>query len=119
MATDKATTIHPIGNLFADAVPPITGERFETLLQHGQVVIERIVSSSQPDPVEYRQSQDEWVVLLQGAADLIVNGEPVHLQAGQHLFIAAGTPHTVQGTSQGAIWLAVHMHGHPQPSATR
>jgi cupin 2 domain-containing protein len=97
-------------NLFADALPPAIGERFDTLLQHGSVVIERIVSSNQPDQVEYRQTQDEWVVLLQGEAELDIDGKPVPLQAGQHLFIAAGTPHTVKRTTQGAVWLAVHIH---------
>jgi cupin 2 domain-containing protein len=97
-------------NLFADALPPAIGERFDTLLAHGRVEIERIVSSSQPDQTEYRQTQDEWVVLLQGEAELVVEGRPVQLQAGQHLFIAAGTPHTVRRTSSGAMWLAVHIH---------
>lgn len=97
-------------SLFADALPPAIGERFDTLLQHGRVVIERIVSSSQPDQLEYRQSQDEWVVLLQGQAELVVDGQSVELQAGQHVFIAAGTPHTVKQTTQGAMWLAVHIH---------
>ncbi|MGC4062497.1 MAG: cupin domain-containing protein [Aquabacterium sp.] len=103
-------------NLFADALPPAIGERFDTLLQHGKVVIERIVSSSQPDQTEYQQSQDEWVVLLQGEAELIVDGQPVPLRAGQHLFIAAGTPHTVKRTSPGAMWLAVHIHPDTAPA---
>jgi cupin 2 domain-containing protein len=35
----------PTGNLFADAAPFSAGERFETLLSHKNLVIERIVSS--------------------------------------------------------------------------
>ena len=56
------------GNLYDDATPPATGERFESLLSHGRVVVERIVSSSAITPGESVQSQDEWVVLLQGEA---------------------------------------------------
>jgi len=98
------------GHLFADAMPPETGERFDTLLQHGRVVIERIVSSDQPDQTPYVQAQDEWVVLLQGEAQLRIDDKIVPLQTGQYLFIPAGTPHTVERTSHGAVWLAVHMH---------
>ena len=98
------------GNLFADALPPQEGERFETLLEHRNLVIERIVSSSAITPTEYVQPQDEWVVLLTGEAVLEVGGEDRALQAGDHLFLPAGMPHTVKRVSAGAIWLAVHLH---------
>lgn len=101
------------GNLLADAAPPPEGERFETLLQHKNLVIERIVSSAAITPSESRQSQDEWVVLVQGTADLQVDGEPVSLKSGDYLFLPAGVPHTVERVSQGALWLAVHLHGEP------
>jgi cupin 2 domain-containing protein len=98
------------GNLFADVAPPSAGERFETLLSHKNLVIERIVSSSATTPEEYVQPQDEWVVLVQGEAALRVAGESVELKAGDHLFLPANVPHTVEHVSQGAIWLAVHLH---------
>lgn len=99
-----------IRNLFADAQVPSTGERFDTLVQQGNVVIERIVSSSDIRPTEYVQVQDEWVILLTGEARLDVAGQPVSLKAGDHLFLPAHTPHTVTQVSAGAIWLAVHIH---------
>jgi cupin 2 domain-containing protein len=86
------------------------GERFETLLSHKNLVIERIVSSSDISPQEYVQPQDEWVLLLQGEATLRVAGESVELKSGDYLFLPAGTPHIVEHVSQGAIWLAVHFH---------
>jgi cupin 2 domain-containing protein len=98
------------GNLFADAAPPPAGERFETLLTHKNLVIERIVSSSAITPQEYVQRQDEWFVLLQGDATLKVAGESVELKSGDHLFLPANVPHTVARVSRGAIWLAVHLH---------
>ncbi len=101
-----------IHNLFTDARVPSTGERFDTLVQQGNVVIERIVSSSDITPTEYVQIQDEWVVLLTGEARLEVAGRPVSLKAGDHLFLPAHTPHTVTQVSQGATWLAVHIHPH-------
>lgn len=102
------------GNLFAQTDPPATGERFDTLLSHRHLVVERIVSSNDTQPTRYVQPQDEWVVLLQGSAELTVGSEAVSLQAGDYLFIAAGTPHTVERTSAGALWLAVHLHAESQ-----
>lgn len=108
-----------IGNLFADAAPPLEGERFETVLSQGNLVLERIVSSAAIVPRESVQSQDEWVVLLQGEAVLDVAGESVVLATGDHLFLPAGTPHTVERVSQGAIWLAVHVHSEQTPLGGR
>ncbi|GAB3386858.1 cupin domain-containing protein [Lysobacter fragariae] len=99
------------GNLFADASAPAQGERFETLLSHRNLVIERILTSGTPGQDEYVQAQDEWVVLLQGDAVLEVDGASVQLQSGDYLFLAAGVPHKMLGASQGALWLAVHLHG--------
>lgn len=101
------------GNLYADGTPPAVGERFDTLLAHRQLVIERIVSSARITPGEYVQAQDEWVVLLQGEATLNVAGTPLTLSSGDHVFLPAGTPHTVHQVSEGAMWLAVHLHPDP------
>jgi cupin 2 domain-containing protein len=100
-----------MGNLYEDALPPATGERFDTLLSHRGLVIERIVSTSKIELQEYVQEQDEWVVLLTGEAMLEVAGRKVPLRAGDYLFLPALTPHTVQRVSDGALWLAVHLHG--------
>ena len=106
------------GNLFADAAPPEEGERFETILSHRNLVIERITSSAALTLREYVQTQDEWVVLVRGEAQLRVAGEPVVLEAGDHLFLPAGMPHTVECVSDGAIWLAVHLHTEPADEPT-
>lgn len=100
-------------NLFSDAAPPAVGERFDTILSHRNLVIERIVSSSNSAPQEYVQAQDEWVVLLQGEALLQLGDTPVPLKAGDHLFLPAGQPHTVLRSSEGAMWLAVHLYPEP------
>ncbi|UUD62516.1 cupin domain-containing protein [Pseudomonas seleniipraecipitans] len=100
----------PVANLFHDSQPPVQGERFETLLSHRDLVIERIVSSSRIESVDYVQEQDEWVLLARGEARMTVAGEAIELTAGDHLFLAAGTPHRVERTSEGALWLAIHLH---------
>ena len=98
------------GNLFADAMPPAEGERFETLLQHRNLIVERILSSAAITPSEYVQTQDEWVLLAHGEAEMLVDGESVVLAAGDYLFLPAGMPHTVMRVSESAIWLAVHLY---------
>jgi cupin 2 domain-containing protein len=97
------------GNLFIDAGPPTQGESFTPLLAHKNLLIERIVSSAKSQPVDYVQTQDEWVVLLQGEAVLQVSGESISLASGDHVFLPAGTPHKVARVSEGAMWLAVHL----------
>lgn len=99
-----------MGNLYENATPPATGERFDTLLSHAGLVIERIVSTSKIAAQEYVQEQDEWVVLLQGEALLEVAGKPMPLKAGDYLFLPSRTPHTVRQVSDGAMWLAIHLH---------
>lgn len=99
-----------VKNLLSDVESPARGERFETLLEHRNLVVERIVSSAEIEPVESVQDQDEWVVLLKGQASMTVDGKPVELSAGDHFFLPAGTPHTVKSTSRGALWLAVHLY---------
>jgi len=98
------------GNLYADASLGGSGERFDTLLRHRNLLIERIVSAASDLPSsEYRQTQDEWVILLQGQAMLTLDGEAITLAAGDYVFIAAGAPHTVESRSEGTLWLAVHL----------
>ena len=98
------------GNLFDDAQPPATGERFDTLLQHRNLVVERIVSRQADPSTTYVQVQDEWVLLVRGRATLEVDGLPRELRAGDYVFLTAQTPHRVLRTSEGALWLAVHLH---------
>lgn len=98
-------------NLFA-VIPELTeGEQFEKLLQHRNVTIERIISSSRIAPQTYDQPQDEWVILLQGEARLEMGGNELSLAKGDYLFIPARTPHRVLATSEHpqCIWLAIHI----------
>jgi cupin 2 domain-containing protein len=98
------------GSLFDDAAPPEREERFDTILECRNLVIERIVSSAAVTPRRYVQSQDEWVLMIRGEATLSVDGKTVPLEPGSHVFLPAGTPHVVERVAEGAIWLAVHLH---------
>ncbi|GAB3308943.1 cupin domain-containing protein [Haliea atlantica] len=99
-----------MNNLFASLNTPTRGERFDTLLAHRNLVIERIVSSADIEPVDYVQEQDEWVLLLRGGAVMQVAGETVTLGEGDYRFLPAGTVHRVLRCEAGTLWLAIHLH---------
>ena len=95
-------------NLY-EYLTPESGENFTTLLEHKNIKINRIVSSSNLEPIEYIQDEDEWLVLIEGKATLRVNKEEKILQKGDTLFIPAKTPHRVLKTKEGTAWLTVHI----------
>jgi cupin 2 domain-containing protein len=97
-------------NLFADSTPPPADEKSDVLLCHRNLVIERIVSSAHLAEKSFVQPQDEWVLLVRGEAELDIAGEAVTLKAGDHVFLPSGTIHTLKSASEGALWLAVHLH---------
>jgi cupin 2 domain-containing protein len=87
-------------------------ERFEDLLRRPGVRIERIVSHGNVTPphAPYVQGWDEWVLVLQGAAELRLEGLGERkLAAGEGLLIPAGVAHWVTYTADPTIWLAVHI----------
>ena len=106
-------------NIFNDIPEYAPTELFKTLIKHPSCRIERIVSygQSSPEGFWYDQTWDEWVLLLQGAATLDLDGDVVALRPGDHKFIPAGVRHRVQQTAlnQPTIWLAVHMDGATAP----
>ena len=96
-------------NLY-DFTVPENSEEFTTLLKHKNNKINRIVSSSDVEPVEYIQYEDEWVMLIEGEATLLIKDEEKILKKGDALFIPVKTPHKVLKTSNGTVWLAVHIY---------
>ncbi len=95
-------------NLYEYLIPE-SGETFTTLLEHKNIKINRIVSSSDVKPVEYIQDEDEWLVLVEGEATLLVDNEEKMLTEGETLFIPAKVPHKVLKTNAGTVWLTVHI----------
>lgn len=95
-------------NLY-DYTIPKRGESFETLLEEKNIKIKRIVSSDDVEPAEYRQDEDEWVVILEGEATLLLDGTEKSLRRGESLFIPALMPHTVTSVEKGTIWMAVYI----------
>jgi len=96
-------------NLF-DYHIPAEGEIFTALFERKGLRIERIVSSDRLPDKEYCQEEDEWVVLLEGEAVLLVEGQEKRMRRGDSLFLPARTRHRVIRTTSGTLWLAVHIH---------
>jgi cupin 2 domain-containing protein len=94
-------------------IKDFSNEIFETLFQNEKVKFERIVSTGQitPEGEWFDSPQNEWVVLLEGEAELTFeDGEVQKMQKGAFLTIFAHRKHRVSYTSTNpkAIWLAVH-----------
>src|SRR5262245_2910039 len=106
-------TMAGLTNLFADIPAHMPQELIQPLLGSPGVRIERIISlgHASPEGFWYDQDADEWVVLLEGAARLTIEGEgPIDLRPGSFLNIPAHQRHRVEWTDPGqpTIWLAVH-----------
>jgi cupin 2 domain-containing protein len=101
-------------NLFSDLARGLPDEAVETLAQAAEVRIERIVSHGHASPPDYwyDQDQNEWVLVLKGAARLRFEGEAeaVEMKPGDFLDIPAHKRHRVEWTApnEPTLWLAVH-----------
>lgn len=99
-------------NLFEDFPEEFDEEFMEDLVDTDDVRIERIVSRGHSSPPDfwYDQEEDEWVILLAGAACLAFeNDERVVMRPGDHICIPAHQKHRVEWTANDTetVWLAV------------
>lgn len=103
------------GNIYEGIPSLLPEEWFETLCSNGAVRIERIVSRGHrsADDFWFDQAWDEWVMLLQGEAELQFAGaaDVTVMTAGDWLLIPAGVKHRVDWTTadEDTVWLAVHL----------
>lgn len=108
---DQNIRMSPIMNLFSDLPRAIPDELIETLLQAKMVRIERIVSRGHASPPDfwYDQPENEWVVVLRGAARLRFEDDVIGLEPGDYVNIPAHRKHRVDWTTpdEPTIWLAV------------
>ena len=105
-------------NLFEEIPPTRADEFFDTLVQTGQVRIERIVSRGHSAPAEgwFDADRTEWVALLRGAARLeFEDGLELCLGPGDWLEIPSHCRHRVAWTDphRETVWLAVHYRCSP------
>ena len=106
------------GNLLAAPPQRKAEEQLDLLVEKGGVRIERIVSTDQASPPGfwYDQTDDEFVVLLTGAARLRFEEGDVTLdmKPGDWVEIPAHVRHRVEATQAepATVWLAVHRPPH-------
>lgn len=100
-------------NLFQDIPTHLSEELLQTLVENTHVRIERIVSRGHqsPEGFWYDQQQHEFVLLVQGEAELALQSpdEQIRLCAGDWLVINAHRKHRVDWTDpqHDTIWLTV------------
>lgn len=99
-------------SLFANIPNDIPNEIVETLLSADNLRIERIISHGHASPEDfwYDQEQNEWVVVLQGAAALRFEEATVEMNSGDFVNIPAHKRHRVEWTTpdEPTVWLAVY-----------
>ncbi len=100
-------------NIFESIPARLDQEFFDVLAEKDNVKIERIISKGHTSPKTgwYDQQQDEWVIVLKGAAIIeFADGQEFHLAVGSHLNIPAHTRHKVKWTQADmeTVWLAIH-----------
>lgn len=107
----NATTL--AANLFTPLPDARDTEVFTDVLTRPGCRIERIVSLGQTTPPDrpYRQPHEEWVVVLSGAARVLMDGRETALAPGDHLLIPADREHRVTFTdpTRPTVWLAIHL----------
>lgn len=98
-------------NLLKALDHPGTEEQHQTLLENRHVRLQRIISPAEFQSRSFLQSEDEWVLVLQGNGCLDIAGKQIALEAGDTLMIPANTPHQVLSTSTDplCIWLTLHL----------
>lgn len=106
--------INTTSNIFdVSNIKDFSAEVFEIVAQNEKVRIERIISTGQitPEGEWYDSEYNEWILLIQGEAEITFeDGDVRKLAKGDYFYIIANRKHRVSHTSSDpkAIWLAVH-----------
>ena len=113
LGADPDNDVVKTGNLLADIPASLPAELTALIFRKRDLRIERIVSHGHASPPGfwYDQEQQEWVLVLQGAARLRFDGEvkPMEMKPGDFIHIPAHKRHRVEWTipDEPTIWLAV------------
>ena len=98
-------------NLFKKSSAYAPQEIFTELLSAKNVRIERIESFGHvsPEGFWYKQKENEWVLLLEGLAQIRLDDRLEYLAPGDYLNIPSGVRHRVEKTAENrqTVWLAV------------
>ncbi len=103
-----------VQSLLAAVPSNLPEEQLSTLLQTENFRLVRIVSTGQatPEGEWYDQDENEWVLVLQGSAEIRFEDSDVtkSLSPGEYVQIPAHVRHRVGWTDpdQPTVWLALH-----------
>jgi cupin 2 domain-containing protein len=103
-------------NIFTDIPTALADEHFTALWFGPGMRVERILSHGHASPPGFWFDQNwaEWVLVLQGAARLLFEGdaEPITLKEGDYVSIPPHVRHRIEWTDPDkvTVWLAIH-HG--------
>ncbi len=100
-------------NIFASIPQEISDEILDLIIENDAVKIERIISKGHTSPESgwYDQETNEWVILLRGEANILIENEGVKsMVPGSYINIPAHQKHKVIWTKENTetIWLAIH-----------
>ena len=98
-----------MNNIFDFELPELNSEVFTTEFSSKNVEIKTIVSNTLHTPQIFKQTCDEWVVVLQGCAKIEMDGVVHKLLKGDTLFIPAEKEHILLKTKKLVVWLAVYI----------
>jgi cupin 2 domain-containing protein len=96
------------GRLSSPTRVPDVGETSEELVRLNNVVVEHILSGVLSSPVDYNQSHDEFVLVVEGAAVLEVGDDRFDLTRGDWVLLPMNVPHRLVESRPGTSWLVVH-----------
>ena len=98
-------------NFFNHILDHLPYEQVDEIVNHRSVRIERIVSKGHSSETDfwYDQSENEFVMVLEGHAIIEFEDHQVELKKGDYIDIKAHVKHRVKYTStnEPTIWLAV------------
>jgi cupin 2 domain-containing protein len=102
-------------NIFSSIPEDLKDEVFQSIIKNDKLKLERIISYAHktPEGEWYDQEWDEWVLLIKGAAGLLIEGEDeLELQTGDYILLPAHKRHRVTWTAadEETVWLALHFN---------
>lgn len=108
---NQVTAVPDPVNFFADIPAQLPQELLITLLNAADVKIEKTISHGQASPADfwYDQPQNEWVIVLKGAARLQFEDVMVEMKIGDFINIPAFKKHRFDWTTpvESTLWLVV------------
>ena len=97
-----------VKNIFSNIPKILPDELFEDILSTKNFRVERIVSKEHTTPKGkwYNQEQNEFVMILEGNAELFFEEGIVKMKKGDYIIIPAHVKHRVEKTDN-VVWLTI------------